>query len=71
MIVATKKGGILLLSAIKKGTKLTDNPKDYMLRVRMDKEIVEKLDAICQEEKKSRSEVVREGIERKYQDMKK
>lgn len=51
MIVATKKDGILLLSAMKKGTKLTDNPKDYMLRVRMDKEIVGKLDTICKEEK--------------------
>lgn len=55
------------MSAMKKGTKLTDNPKDYMLRVRMDKETVRKLDAICEREKKSRSEVVREAIEQKYQ----
>lgn len=58
------------LSAMKKGTKLTDNPKDYMLRVRMDKETVEKLDTVCKEEKKSRSEIVREGIEEKYQKIK-
>ena len=38
------------MSAMKKGTKLTDNPKDYMLRVRMDKETVEKLDKICEVE---------------------
>lgn len=58
------------LSAMKKGTKLTDNPKDYMLRVRMDKETVDKLDTVCAEEKKSRSEVVREGIEEKYRQIK-
>ncbi len=59
------------MSAMKKGTKLTDNPKDYMLRVRMDKEIVEKLDKICEVENASRSEVVRNGIEEQYQKLKK
>ena len=59
------------MSDIKKGTKLTDNPKDYMLRVRMDKEIVEKLDKICEVENASRSEVVRNGIEEQYQKLKK
>jgi len=52
--------------AIKKGTKLTDNPKDYMLRARMDAETVEKLDTVCKIQNKSRSEVVREGIEIQY-----
>lgn len=61
---------MIKLSAMKKGTKLTDNPKDYMLRVRMDKETVDKLDTVCAEEKKSRSEVVREGIEEKYRKIK-
>ena len=32
---------------IKKGTKLTDTPKDYILRVRMDKTTLAMLDAIC------------------------
>ncbi len=56
---------------IKKGTKLTDNPKDHMLRVRIDKETLEKLDAICAEVKTSRSGVVREGIEQQYAKIKK
>ena len=56
---------------MKKGTKLTDNPKDYMLRVRMDKETVEKLDKICEVEEVSRSEAVRNGIEEQYQKLKK
>ncbi len=59
------------MSAMKKGTKLTDNPKDYMLRVRMDQETVEKLDEVCKTENKNRSEIVREGIEQKYQQIKK
>lgn len=54
------------MAAIKKGTKLTDNPKDFMLRVRMDAQTVEKLDTCCREQNLSRSEVVRRGIEDQY-----
>ena len=56
---------------IKKGTKLTDKPKDYMLRVRLDAETVDKLDTVCKEQKKNRSEVVRNSIEEQYQKTKK
>ena len=59
------------MSAMKKGTKLTETPKDYMLRVRMDKGTVEKLDAICEQEKISRSEAVRNGIDEQYRKLKK
>lgn len=59
------------MAAIKKGTRLTENPKDYMLRVRMDSETVEKLDAVCKAKGKSRSDVVRDGIEQQYQESKK
>lgn len=59
------------MSAMKKGTKLTDKPKDYMLRVRLDSETVEKLDTICKENKVSRSEAVRSGIKQQYQKIKK
>ncbi len=59
------------MAAMKKGTKLTDNPKDYMLRVRMDEETVKKLDFITETLDKSRSEVVRNGIEEQYQKLKK
>ena len=55
------------MSAIKKGTKLTENPKDYMLRVRMDEKTVEMLDSICDRKKLSRSEVVRLGIKEQYE----
>ena len=59
------------MAAMKKGTKLTGNPKDYMLRVRMDKKTVDKLDIICENQEISRSEVVRNGIELQYQKLKK
>ena len=59
------------MAAMKKGTKLTNNPKDYMLRVRMDKETLKKLDFICEEQEISRSEVVRNGIDVQYQNIKK
>lgn len=59
------------MAAMKKGTKLTDKPKDYMLRVRMDSETVEKLDFVSESLGVSRSEVVRNGIEEQYQKLKK
>lgn len=59
------------MAAIKKGTKLTDNPKDYMLRVRLDEETLRQLDKCCEVEKLSRSEMVRQGIKERYNKIKK
>ena len=59
------------MAALKKGTKLTDNPKEYMLRVRMDKKTLEQLDDCCKTKSLSRSEVVREGIREQYKKLKK
>lgn len=58
------------MSPLKKGSKLTDNPKDTMLRVRIDKETVEKLDFIAETLNLSKSEVVRKGIDEQYQKIK-
>ena len=54
------------MAGLKKGTKLTDSPKDYMLRVRMDEKTVLMLDKVCEVKKLSRSEVVRQGIEKQH-----
>ena len=59
------------MAALKKGTKLTDNPKDYMLRVRMDKQTLKQLDDCCKAEGLSRSEIVRKGIYEQYKKIKK
>ena len=69
-VCSNKDCEVNLMAAMKKGTKLTDTPKDYMLRVRMDNETVEKLDYITDKLKISRSEVVRKGIENLYQSLK-
>ena len=56
---------------IPKGTKLTDSPKDRVLRIRIDKETEEQLEAVCNQKGKTKSEVVRDGIEQQYQNLKK
>lgn len=56
---------------IHKGTKLTDNPKDFMLRVRLDKETLEQLDECCEAEQLSRSEFVRKEIKEQHSRIKK
>ena len=58
------------MAAMEKGTKLTDNPKDYMLRVRVDKNTLHKLDEVCKKEKTNRSNIIRNGIEIQYQNKK-
>ncbi len=59
------------MTAIKKGTKLTDNPKDYMLRVRLDESTLKELDECCEYNKCSRSEFVRTCIAQEYTRIKK
>lgn len=51
----------------KMGQKIKDNPKDFMLRTRLDEETLEKLDYSAEKFNLSRSEVVRRGIEDQYQ----
>ena len=70
MIVATKKGDEKM-SPLQKGSKLTDNPKNTMLRVRIDKETVNKLNFISEHLRLSKSEIVRNGIDEQYNKLKK
>ena len=58
------------MSPLKKGSKLTDKPKDTMLRVRLDKEMVERLDYVSETLGISKSEVVRKGIQEQYENIK-
>lgn len=55
----------------KKGQKIKDSTKDFMLRTRLDNETLEKLDYSAKKFGISRSEVVRNGIENEYQKAKK
>lgn len=54
---------------IKKGTKLTDTPKDILYQIRVDEETDKKVKDICKKEKISKSEVIRQGIEIKYRNL--
>ena len=47
---------------IAKGTKLTDNPKDKTLKIRLDAETEEKLVYLSETGKKSKAQVIRDGI---------
>lgn len=50
----------------KMGQKITDNPKNKLIQVRMDKEMVEKLDYLAAEQNSDRSKIIRQGIEIQY-----
>lgn len=49
------------------GRPKSDNSKDVMLRVRLDKDMVEKLEKASENLNITKSEVVRNGIESEYQ----
>ena len=55
----------------KKGRPVSENPKDYLLRVRMDEQTLQQLDECCEAENLSRSEVVRKGIQEQHSKLKK
>lgn len=54
---------------VKKGTKLTDNPKDTTVKVRMDKDTMNKLDKCVEVLESNRSEIIRAGIKKIYDEL--
>jgi hypothetical protein len=56
---------VIVLSS-KTGRKRKDNPKDYMLRTRLDNETLDKLNYTAEKLNISCSELVRRGIEAEY-----
>lgn len=57
--------------ATKKMGRPTESKKDFMLRTRIEPEILEKLEIVAQKNKISKSEVVRRGIEIQYENLNK
>lgn len=49
----------------------TDNPKDTVLKIRLDQTSVEKLEICAEELRVSKAEVVRRGIGKMYDDVQK
>lgn len=48
---------------------MTDSPKEKMLRVRIDSKTEQELNIVCERRNKSKSEVVRAGIEHQYEEI--
>ena len=46
--------------------KITDNPKNKRVEIRMDEDTVAKLDCLVAEQNSDRSKIVRQGIEIQY-----
>ncbi len=57
------------MNATKKIGRPTESKKDFMLRTRIEPEILRKLEIIAEKEKISKSEVVRRGIEIQYENL--
>lgn len=49
----------------------TDNPKTLNTRIRMSKEDIDKLEYCCKKTGKLKSEIIREGIDKVYKELKK
>ena len=49
----------------------TDNPKDTVLKIRLDKDTSKQLEECSGEMKVSKAEIVRQGIRKMYDDLKK
>lgn len=56
----------MIVLSSKTGRKKKDNPKDYMLRVRLDNETLDKLNYAAERLNISCSELARRGIEAEY-----
>lgn len=59
------------MSSKKMGRPPSDNPKNELIRVRADQDILDKLDTCAEKLSTSRSEVIRRGIEKMYEDLQK
>ena len=55
----------------KKMGRPTDNPKDISLKVRLDKETAERLDECAKKLEVSKAEIVRRGVHKVHDDLKK
>lgn len=55
----------------KTGRPPSENPKDKTLRVRVDEQTIEKIDQCTQSLNTTRSDIVRKGIDKVYDDLKK
>ncbi len=54
---------------IKKGTKLTDTPKNTQLKIRADRQTIEDLEYCCEKTNLTKSDIIRLGIKKVKQEV--
>ncbi|PNQ84113.1 CopG family transcriptional regulator [Paenibacillus sp. FSL R10-2782] len=59
------------MSSKKMGRPPSDNPKSETIKIRVDQTILSKLDACTEKLSTTRSDIVRKGIEKVYDDLQK
>ncbi len=59
------------MSSKKMGRPPSDNPKSDIIRIRVDQATLSKLDACTEKLNTTRSDIVRKGIEKMYDDLQK
>ncbi|MGG3510222.1 ribbon-helix-helix domain-containing protein [Paenibacillus lautus] len=59
------------MSSKKMGRPPSDKPKSKTIEIRVDEEIMSKLDASAEQLKTTRSDIVRKGIEKVYDELQK
>lgn len=57
------------MAEAKRGRPHTENPKNHIVRLRLDKDMLAVLDECAVKFDRTRSEVIREGIRRLHQDL--
>ena len=62
---------VVIYLGIKKGVKLTEIPKDKTLKFRYSSETEKMLNELCEKNNKTKSQVIRDGIEIQYNKIKK
>ncbi|WP_245368635.1 CopG family transcriptional regulator [Paenibacillus silagei] len=65
------KSEVKSMSSKKMGRPPSDNPKSELIRVRVDQEILSKLDACTEKLQTTRSDVIRKGIEKVFDELQK
>jgi predicted transcriptional regulator len=55
----------------KLGRPLSDNPKNELIKIRVDQDFLNKLDACAEKLNTTRSDIVRKGIEKIYDELQK
>jgi Leu/Phe-tRNA-protein transferase len=71
IIVVTKSEVNIMPQQKKMGRPFSENPKDKILRIRVDTQTIDRLDECAKTMNTNRSEIIRKGIKKIYDDLNK